>query len=385
MSLPEPAPLEIAALEVAVYRAPVARPVRTAFGAMTDRPAVVVRARERDGTIGYGEIWCNFPTCGAEHRARLVTSFLSPLLVGRTWSSPGEAFAHLSERASRLALQAGEPGPLAQAIAGIDIALWDLAARRTGQPLWRLLGGTGDGRLPAYASGINPDRSVEQALAARAAGHRAFKLKIGFGRTTDIENLAALRKELGPQAPIAVDANQAWDLAEAIEMARALAEFRPLWLEEPIAADSGIDDWRRLAEASPVPLAGGENLRGDAQFDQALAAGALAVVQPDVAKWGGISGCLPLAQRILGAGRRYCPHWLGGGIGLLASAHLLAAAGGDGLLEIDCNPNPLREGLAQPHPTLEAGRLALGEAPGLGIEPDAGIERFAVPLHRGVA
>jgi L-alanine-DL-glutamate epimerase-like enolase superfamily enzyme len=380
MTLPETPPLEIAELTVAVYRAPVARPVRTAFGAMTDRPAVIVRARAPDGTTGRGEIWCNFPTCGAEHRARLVTSFLAPLVVRRSWSGPAEAFAALTRRAARLALQAGEPGPLAQAIAGIDIALWDLAARLAGQPLWRLLGGRGDGRLPAYASGINPDQAVEQALAARAAGFRAFKLKIGFGRENDLGKLAPLRQELGPDVPIAVDANQAWEPAEAAVMSRELAVFDPLWLEEPIAADGSIDDWQRLAEASPVPLAGGENLRGDAAFDAAIAAGALVVFQPDVAKWGGISGCLPLARSVLAAGRRYCPHYLGGGIGLLASAHLLAAAGGDGLLEIDCNPNPLREGLARPHPALEEGRLVLGEAPGLGVEPGAEVERFAVPF-----
>ena len=379
MTLPATPPLEIAELTVTVYRAPVARPVRTAFGAMTDRPAVIVRARTADGATGHGEIWCNFPTCGAEHRARLVTSFLAPLVVGRRWRSPAEAFLELTRRAARLALQAGEPGPLAQAIAGIDIALWDLAAQLAGRPLWRLLGGEGDGRLPAYASGINPDQAVDQALAARDAGYRAFKLKIGFGRATDLDNLAALRAALGPEAPIAIDANQAWEPAEALAMSEALAPFDPLWLEEPIAADSSLDDWRRLAEASPIPLAGGENLRGEAQFEAAIEAGALRVFQPDAAKWGGISGCLPLARRVLAAGRRYCPHFLGGGIGLIASAHLLAAAGGDGLLEIDSNPNPLREGLAIPHPALEDGRLVLSEAPGLGVRPGAEIERFAVP------
>jgi L-alanine-DL-glutamate epimerase-like enolase superfamily enzyme len=379
MTLPATSPLELAELTVTVYRAPVARPVRTAFGAMNDRPAVIVRARTADGTTGYGEIWCNFPTCGAEHRARLVTSVLGPLVIGRSWPSPAEAFAELTRQSARLALQAGEPGPLAQAIAGIDIALWDLAAQQAGQPLWRLLGGQSDGRLPAYASGINPDQAVEQALAARAAGHRAFKLKIGFGRATDLGNLAALREALGPEAPIALDANQAWELAEAVEMSRALAAFDPLWLEEPVAADSPPEDWQRLAAAAPIPLAGGENLRGDAQFDAAIGAGALAIFQPDVAKWGGITGCLPLAWRVLAAGRRYCPHYLGGGIGLLASAHLLAAAGGAGLLEIDCNPNPLREGLAAPHPILEDGRLVLSGAPGLGVAPDRDVARFAVP------
>ncbi|NJO38566.1 MAG: mandelate racemase/muconate lactonizing enzyme family protein, partial [Rhizobiales bacterium] len=128
-------------MEVAVYRAPIGRPVQTAFGTMTDRPAVIVRALERDGTAGFGEVWCNFPPCGAEHRASLVTSTIAPLVVGRHWASPQVLFRDLSVRLHKLALQAGEPGPIAQVIAGVDIALWDLVARRAGQPLWRLLGG----------------------------------------------------------------------------------------------------------------------------------------------------------------------------------------------------------------------------------------------------
>jgi L-alanine-DL-glutamate epimerase-like enolase superfamily enzyme len=141
-----------------------------------------------------------------------------------------------------------------------------------------------------------------------------------------------------------------------------------------------VEDWQRLAQASPIPLAAGENLRGDAAFDAAIASGALAFIQPDLAKWGGITACLPLARRINAAGLCYCPHFLGGGIGLMASAHLLAAAGGDGLLEIDSNANPLREGLAAPFPALEDGRFVLSEEPGLGVAPSVEVERFAVRL-----
>jgi L-alanine-DL-glutamate epimerase-like enolase superfamily enzyme len=376
VSLPQAAPFRVERLTVSVYRAPVERPVRTAFGAMTNRPAVIVRA-EADGVAGFGEIWCNFPTCGAEHRARLADSVFAAMVTARSWSSPAEAFGELTARSHTLALQTGEPGPVAQVIAGIDIALWDLAARRAGLPLWRLLGGTRD-RVPAYASGINPDRAVDQAMAAKAAGFRAFKLKIGFGAECDLANLAALRASLGPETPIAVDANQAWDLEQAITMSQALARHDPLWLEEPLAADSSAENWRRLADASPIPLAAGENLRGDAAFDAAIAAGALRVIQPDLAKWGGISACLPLARRITAAGLRCCPHFLGGGIGLLASAHLLAAAGGDGMLEVDSNPNPLREELAAPFPALEDGQFVLPEGPGLGVAPSPGVERFAV-------
>lgn len=376
MTLAETPPLEIAALEVAVYRAPIETPVRAAMGTMTDRPAVVVRALDGSGAVGFGEVWCNFPTCGAEHRARLVDTVLAPLVVGRTWRSPAEAVAHMTAQSRRLVLQTGEPGPFAQAIAGIDTALWDLAARKVGAPLWRLLGGSGDGRVPAYASGINPEAAASQALGAQEHGFRAFKLKIGFGRARDLENLRALRDALGDEVEIAVDANQAWDLDEATLMSRALAPFAPLWLEEPLAADRPLDEWRRLADVSAIPLAAGENVRGDAAFDALIASGAVAVIQPDVGKWGGISACLPLARRILGAGRRYCPHWLGGGIGLVASAHLLAAAGGDGLLEVDSNPNPLRQGLARPFPELVAGRFVLGDGPGLGVQPEPDVERY---------
>ncbi|HEX6143970.1 MAG TPA: mandelate racemase/muconate lactonizing enzyme family protein [Geminicoccaceae bacterium] len=377
--------IRIARVEVTVYRAPVETPVVNAFGTMTDRPAVIVKVIDRDGAQGLGEAWCNFPTCGAEHRARLIETFLGPLLLEQAFDSPDHAYRHLSGRAHRLALQAAEPGPLAQAIAGLDIALSDLAARRAGRPLWAWLSpeaparvsGTG-ASMPAYASGINPGGAVEQAVGAWDAGFRAFKLKIGFGSERDLANLAALREMLGGEVPIAVDANQAWDLDEAVRMSRALAEHGPHWLEEPLAVDRPDEEWLRLAQASPVPLAGGENLRGRAAFDRAVRLGALRVLQPDVAKWGGLSGCIGVARAALAAGRRYCPHYLGGGIGLLASAHLLAAVGGDGMLEVDSNPNPLREGLAAPFPELRDGRFVLGDAPGLGVEPDPEVERFAV-------
>ncbi|MEP2814973.1 MAG: enolase C-terminal domain-like protein, partial [Alphaproteobacteria bacterium] len=115
-----------------------------------------------------------------------------------------------------------------------------------------------------------------------------------------------------------------------------------------------------------VPLAAGENFMGVEDFDAAVAAGSLAYIQPDMAKWGGVTGCLPVAQAILAGGRTYCPHYLGGGIGLLASANLLAAVGGPGLLEVDANPNPLRSDI--PGMTMTDGRIVLGTAPGLGIE-----------------
>ncbi|MCV0397149.1 MAG: mandelate racemase/muconate lactonizing enzyme family protein [Rhizobiaceae bacterium] len=361
-----------------VFRAPVETPVRTSFGLMRDRPAVLVEVRDSDGAVGWGEIWCNFPSVGAEHRARLVRETLAPLLVGRDGSDPAACFDFLDRSVSVLAIQAGEPGPLAQAIAGIDIALWDMAARKAGLPLWRLLGGEPVASVPAYASGLNPDRPERLAAARLADGHVAFKLKVGFGRETDLRNIGALRRELGEDAELMVDANQAWQPAEAREMASALADWRPRWLEEPLRADAPLAEWSALADASPVPLAAGENMRG-ADFDAALASGHLGVLQPDIAKWGGLTRCAPVARAALAHRVRFCPHWLGGGLGLVASAHLLAAIGGDGRLEIDSNPNPLRDEMLDFAFRIEAGAFVLPEGPGLGVLPDlASLARFEV-------
>lgn len=122
-----------------------------------------------------------FPAVGAEHRARLVDSVLTPLLTAQAFSSPAEIFAHLTRATAVLALQSAEPVPFAQAIAGVDIALWDLVARRAEKPLWQALNPDGDPRVRVYASGLNPDGPERLAAAKQREGFTAFKLKIGFG------------------------------------------------------------------------------------------------------------------------------------------------------------------------------------------------------------
>lgn len=361
-----------AKLSVHVLRYPIERPVRTSFGTMYSRPAVFVRVEDRDGAHGWGEVWCNFPSCGAEHRAQLVETVLQPLLLDREYDDPAAAFAHLTSATEVLALQSGEPGPMAQAIAGIDLALWDLCARRAGQPLWAYLGGSRDA-VEVYASGINPDDPVGMVRKKQAEGYRAFKLKLGFGQERDLQNLRDVRDAAGPDAPLMVDANQGWDAPAAAIMAAAMAELNVAWLEEPLRVDRPFEEWQALSRQSPVPLAAGENYQGLGMFQSAIDAGFLQVVQPDLAKWGGISGCLPVIRAVRAAGLRYCPHYLGAGVGLMASAHVLAAVDGvhhRGLLEIDANDNPLRTMLSAPLLALEKGVAHLGQASGIGIEPD---------------
>lgn len=361
-------------LDVFVFRAPADPPVQTSFGIMRDRPAVLLRVTDADGAIGWGEVWCNFPVVGAEHRGRMAAAYLRPLVCGHPFDSPQACFDMLTERFAVLAIQCGEPGTLHQIVAGLDVALWDLLARKAGVPLYKLLAGAGTADraapVPLYASGINPTDPEHLAAAKLAEGYRAFKLKVGFGAARDERNLRAVREVIGDAAPFMVDANQAWNLEQALAAGRAMAHHGLGWLEEPIRADSTLDDWALLARGQPLPLAGGENLTGLPEFERHIAAPGLSVVQPDLGKWGGLSGCLQVGRRTLAQGKLFCPHWLGGGIGLAASFHLKAAIGGPGYVEVDANPNPLRELLAMPAFAIVDGAVQLGDGPGLGVAPD---------------
>ncbi|MBO0333173.1 mandelate racemase/muconate lactonizing enzyme family protein [Sneathiella sp. CAU 1612] len=371
--------IDIKTVECFVFRYPLTEPVVTSFGTMRDRPMVLIRLRDADGVTGWGEIWCNFPNVGAEHRARLVDDVFAPILLRETFHDTESAFNKLTGLTRILAIQTGEAGPIAQCIAGLDIALHDLAAKKDGLPIWKRLGGDRN-QVPIYASGLSPDRPERLAEAALNDGYTAIKLKVGFGLELDHRNLRTLRDLLGPDRQLMTDANQAWNIEEACYAASSFEEYGLSWLEEAIPADRREKEWAQLESVAPMPLAGGENMAGDDVFDAAIAHKALSVIQPDLAKWGGLSKCVPLARRIIASGARYCPHYLGGGIGLVASAHALAAAGGDGLLEVDANLNPLRTDLVGDMLSGSNGMATLRESPGLGVEPDLNeFKKYLVP------
>ncbi|MGN7870659.1 mandelate racemase/muconate lactonizing enzyme family protein [Paracoccus sp. 22332] len=354
--------LTITRITAQAFRVPIEVPVATSFGIMRNRPAVFVRIEDADGCHGWGEAFANWPAAGAEHRVNLLADDVADLVMGRAWPDPGVMFDTLT-RATRIrALQCGEPGPFAQVIAALDIAAWDLVARRAGLPVARMLAPDAAARVPAYASGIHIDAAGREIQRARTLGFAAFKVKVGFDIDTEPDKLTAIRDSLSPGERLFTDANQAWDTKRALFF---LTRARPEWIEEPIPADAPAADWQRLA-ATGVPLAGGENITGMAAFVDALPY--LTYVQPDVAKWGGITGCLAVARQTLAAGRTYCPHFLGGGIGLMASAHVLAAAGGPGLLEVDVNPNILRGAICDLAGHVRDGSWHLSNAPGLGID-----------------
>ena len=363
--------LNIETVEPIVLRAKIDTPIVTSFGNIPERAVLLVKIQDKDGGVGWGEVFGNFPAHGAENRAHLIRDYLALIVCSETWDSPVSAFDIMTRKTHIMALQGGEPGPFAQAVAGIDVALWDLVARRAGEPLWRLMGGARDS-VPTYGSGLNPQGFEDIVESKLGDGYNAFKIKLGFGQKKDFATLKLLRSMIGEYRMMA-DINQGWDVETACTNWPAYSEFDLKWIEELLPADRPLDEWQRIAALGGSAMAAGENLLGDAQFDDYIAANVLGVVQPDICKWGGFTKVLPLAKRIVDAGQLYCPHFLAGPFGILASAHCLAAVGGDGVLEIDVNTNPLREELTGGLPAIKDGIMTLPAGPGLGIEPDPAV------------
>jgi D-galactarolactone cycloisomerase len=354
--------VEIARVEALVLRDDSVEPVRGAFGAMRFRPGLLVRVTDRGGIAGYGEIWSNFPVGGAEYKATLIREYAAQLLVGRHLTRPSEGFDLLDRRLAALALQSGDLGAFAQLCAGIDQALWDLFCKRIGSPFWMLAGGAPT--VDVYASGIGPDAVGDTIRGQTQSGHTRFKIKLGFGDDIDRRNIDAALAALPAGGVLLTDVNQAWSLADAQRWLAVLEPLGILWCEEPIAADSSCADWAGLAGSlTHLRLAAGENLRGLDALSRIARDGGVRVLQPDLGKWGGITGALRL-HAMLGPDTWLCPHWLSGAVGQVASLQFAAVAR-SGWVEVDSNPNRLRTGLLQRPLAVHRGAVQLGDEPGL--------------------
>ena len=193
----------------------------------------------------------------------------------------------------------GRGGPAVLALSALDIALWDLKARRAKLPLFRLLGGF-DARVPCYAGGIDLDLSVEALLQQTddnlAKGFRAIKMKVGRpDLESDVARVAAMREHLGDGFPLMADANMKWTVEEAIRAARAFQPYDLTWLEEPIIPDD-VAGHARIMQAGGVPIAAGENLRSLWEFKNYIAAGAVSYPEPDVTNCGGVTAFMKIAR-----------------------------------------------------------------------------------------
>ena len=267
----------------------------------------------------------------------------------------------------------------------LDLALWDLCGKMTGQPVWKLLGGNAD-RIKAYASSgtlRDPQAMAEFAEKLLDQGFKAMKVR--FHRENwrdDVAVIAGIRDRVGNRLELMVDCNQGWrmpwdtqkpwTLKDALIVARALEELTVYWMEEPLfRADR--DNMRRLRDSTDIRIAGGEMNREVSEFRDVIADGSLDVLQPDAALVGGITGLRRVAILAEENGIIFTPHTWTNGIGLMANAHLTAGAANAPFIEFpydDPEWSLDRRDFMIMTPTSidDNGFITLSDAPGLGFE-----------------
>ncbi len=262
-------------------------------GAMRDFELVTALVRDVDGAEGVGYTFTVGRNGGAI--ANVIATEMTPLVTGRD-AELIEAIWHLLWWEMHYG---GRGGPTVLALSAIDMALWDLKARKQSQPLWKLLGGFSD-RVPCYAGGIDLDLPLPKLLAQTdhnlEKGFRAIKMKVGRKRLSeDVERVAAMRKHLGVDFPLMADANMKWTVDEAIRAARAFAPSDLTWLEEPISPDD-VAGHARVVREGGLPIAAGENLRTLWDFRHLIASGGVTYPEPDVTNCGGITHFMKIAH-----------------------------------------------------------------------------------------
>jgi L-alanine-DL-glutamate epimerase-like enolase superfamily enzyme len=286
--------MQIAAIETGHYRIqlPVALSDST-HGTITAFELVTVRIRDADGAEGMGYTYTVGRAGAAVHA--LIERDLQPLLLGQD----ADRIEAIWQRMWWGLHYGGRGGSVVLAISAVDIALWDLKARRLGQPLWRLLGGY-DPAVPCYAGGIDLDFPLDQLLRQTddnlAKGFRAIKMKVGRDRLSeDVERVQAMRGHLGADFPLMADANMRWSVDQAIRAARALRDTQLVWLEEPTIPDD-VAGHARIVREGGLPIATGENLHTLYEFKQMIEAGGVTFPEPDVTNCGGVSVFMKVAH-----------------------------------------------------------------------------------------
>ncbi|PGH48059.1 hypothetical protein CRI70_25075 [Streptomyces sp. Ru87] len=359
-----------------VLGAPVRDGIEMSFSPLNRRTMVLVSLTDEDGRTGHGESWVNYPPWAAAERTATLREGVLPLLAGRRVDDVPAVHAGLCDRLDPLGRQWGAPGPVRQAVSAVDVALWDLRGQRAGAAIARVAARRVRDQVQVYASSLGPRSVAAQAAQCRDAGHVAAKVKLGFGPEADGRNLAAARETLGEDVLLYADANQAWDLGEAVAMAPVLRDAGVEWIEEPVRGDE-LADLEELHRRTGLVIATGENLYGRGRFGAYAASPAVAILQPDVAKAGGITEVLAVCDLAEKHGTAVMPHLYGGAAAFAATLQVAAGSHAVGGVEYDVRDNPLRDPLLLDPPTPRAGRLDLPDLPGLGVRFDtAALERL---------
>jgi L-alanine-DL-glutamate epimerase-like enolase superfamily enzyme len=323
-----------------------------------------------EGVTGWGSVFTN------DGLVKAALHVLEPLYRDENALEP----ERVTEKLHQHTFWLGRGGSITHTISGIDIGLWDILGKATGQPVGRLLGGRYRERVRPYASLLmdQPAPLADHLLQIKEQGLRAFKMGWGpFGRVSaglDEAIVAAARAAVGDDAMLMVDAGGSdafWPNGYkwALRTAEMLAEHDVYWFEEPLHPDA-LEDYVQLRRMAPLPIAGGEVLTRRQAFQPWLQAGAFDIVQPDVTKVGGISEERRIGWMAQENGVRFIPHGWNTALGLAADLHLASAFPGTELVEYITGSPYIDELVVGGWRLDDEGMLAIPDTPGLGVTLD---------------
>jgi len=348
------------------------------------RTAHLVEVQTDQGVTGWGE--CFGPGHVALANRAIVERVIAPLVVGE---NPLDR-ERLWHKTYNLLRDHGQKGMPVQALSGVDIALWDIAGKAAGLPLYRLIGGRCRDAVPVYGYGmmLRRDENLAQAFAEEAAaieaqGFGAVKMKVGLGRERDVGLAQAVRAALSGKTRLMVDANHCYTAADALYVGRALEELDVYWFEEPVAPEDR-DGYRLLRGKLRISIAGGEAEFTRWGWRDLLRAGCVDIAQPEVCGLGGISEYLKVLALAHSEFVPVANHVWGSAVAVAVNLHLLTAMpdlpGGlhpwTPMLEYDTTPNLFRDQLAAEPLHLDRqiqesrGCARAPERPGIGVEPE---------------
>jgi len=340
-----------------------------------------VRIYTDEGLIGNGE--CIHGTDGCP---QIIHSFRG-VLVGENPLNVDALFEKM--RRSQL-FNGAMAGATVTAMTGIEIALWDLAGKALGVPIYRLLGGQFRDRVRLYCDShagkdFSPEAYAQRAKEVVALGFDALKFDVDerhAGFRTDAwnwhaaprevawmtERVAAVREAVGPGIDLAIDMHGRYDIASGIAVARAMEPFDLLWLEEPVPPEN-IAAMREVKRCSPVPLCSGENLYLRWGFRDLLEQQAVDYIMPDIPKCGGLSECRKIANMAEVYYVPLAPHNVCGPLGTMASAHVCASIPNFLIMEWHWIDYAGWDELTiQDQPIIQQGHVVMTDKPGIGVE-----------------
>ena len=367
------------------YPVPKERQHRNDYGVVVKLDNVIVRVETDEGITGIGAAHGS-----PEAIKGIVEHELQPALIGedptnteRLWEKMYNGSRLEPSLARGYSMpNHGRRGDALCAIAGVDIALWDIWGKVLGQPIYKLLGASRT-RVRAYASGgWAPGEEAEQEMAGYAAkGFSAVKMRAegrdGFTIRNSIRRIAAARRGIGPDVELMVDAHGSLDVSTAIRLARRMEEHDVTWFEEPISPDnhSGLAEVRR---ATSVPIATGERESTRFDFLSLLEKRAVDVVQPDIAIAGGFTEVRRIAAMASAFGVKFAPHVWASGVLFAATTHIAMSAPNCHIFEVSQSANPLIYELFEEPFDVRDGYVHAHDRPGLGFTLRKEVEqRFA--------